>query len=84
MYLRSSHGVIRAPLAYIIRKTITVHVYHDFPKYATPDNKMIARMLHLPPDKNKLHNKQSAQLVTEHTAEYEIDNRNVYDILDLI
>ena len=60
-YLRSCHGVIRAPLAYVIRKTIIVQVYGDYPKYATPYDKMIARMLHLPPDKNKLHNEQSAQ-----------------------
>ena len=63
-YFQSYHGVIRVPLAYIIRKTITVQVYGDYPKYATPDDKMIARMLHLTPDKNKLHNKQSAQSVT--------------------
>ena len=55
-YLKSCHGVIRAPLAQVIRKIITVQVYGDYPKYATPDNKTIARMLHLPPDKNKLHN----------------------------
>ena len=41
-------------------------------------------MLHLPPDKNRLHKEQSAQLVMEHMAEYEIDNKNVYDILDQI
>ena len=41
---------------------------------------MIARMLHLAPDKNKLHNKQSAQSVKKHMAAYEIDNRSVYDI----
>ena len=45
---------------------------------------MIARMLHLPQDKNKLHNEQSAQSVSEYTAEYEVDNRSVYDILDQI
>ena len=41
-------------------------------------------MLHLPPDKNMLNNEQSAQSVKEHTAEYMIDNRSVYDILDQI
>ena len=51
-YLRSCHGVIRAPLAYIIRKTTTVQTYDEFPIYATPDDEMIARMLNLPPDKN--------------------------------
>ena len=50
----------------------------------TPDSKMITRMLHLPTDENTLHNEQSAQSVNEHTAEYEVDNRTVYDILDQI
>ena len=50
----------------------------------TPDDKMIARMLQLPPDRNKLHNEQSPQSVTEHIAEYRIDNRNICDILDQI
>ena len=45
---------------------------------------MTARMLHLPSDKNKLHNEQSAQSVMEHMAEYKIDNTNVYDIFDQI
>ena len=43
---------------------------------------MIAKMLHLPPDKNRLHNEQSAQSVKEHTAEYKINNRSVYEIMD--
>ena len=73
-YLRSCHSVIRAAHTYVIRKAITVQTYHDYPKYATPDDKMITRMLHQPPDKNKLHNK----------LEYEVDNRSVYDILDQI
>ena len=47
-YLRSCHGVIWAPLASIIRKTIKVQTYGDYPMYATPDNEMIMRMLHLP------------------------------------
>ena len=83
-YLRSHHGVVRAPLAYIIRKTIMVQVYDDYSKYVSPDDKMIAMMLHQPPDKSKLHNKQSVQSVIKHTAVYEIDNRSVYDILDQI
>ena len=49
-YLRSCHAVIRAPLAYVIRKTITVQVYGEYVKYVTLDDKMIARMLHLPPN----------------------------------
>ena len=76
-YLRSYHGVMRAPLAYIIRKTIIVQIYCDYHKYVSLDNAMIARMLHLPPDKNMMHNKQSTQSVKEHTAEYKIDNRSV-------
>ena len=35
---------------------------------------MIARMLYLHPDKNKLHDKQSSQQVKEHTLEYEINS----------
>ena len=52
----------------------------DYPKCATPDD-MIARMLHLPPDKNGLHNEQNAQSVRECMAEYNIDNKNFYDNL---
>ena len=52
-YLRACHGVVKAPLAYIIRMTITVLINGDYPTYVTPDNKMIARMLHLPLNKNK-------------------------------
>ena len=60
-YLRSCHCVIWVPLAYIIRKSITVQTYGEYPMYATPDNEMIARMLHLPPDKNKLLSEKDAQ-----------------------
>ena len=56
-YLRSCHGVIRVPLAYVIQKTITVQTYGDYPMYAAPNNEMTARMLHLPSDKNKAHYK---------------------------
>ena len=83
-YLRSHHGVVRAPLAYVIRKIITVETYGDYPTYEALDNEIITRMLHLPSEKNKLHNKQSAWSVTEHTTEYRIDNRTAYDILDKI
>ena len=41
-------------------------------------------MSYLPPDKKRLHNEQSAQSVKEHTAEYKIDYRSVYDIFDQI
>ena len=40
---------------------------------------MITRMLYLCPDKNRLHNMESAQSVIEHTNEYKIDNTNVYN-----
>ena len=82
-YLRSHHGIMRAPLACIVRKTIIVQIHGDYPKYETPDDKIIA-MLHLSPDKNKLQNEQSAQSVKEHTEEYKIEKRSVYDILDQI
>ena len=83
-YLRSCQDVMRVPLAYIIRKTIIVQIYGDYPRCLTPYDEMITRMLHLPPDKNRLHNWQSAKSVMDHTAEYKIDNRSVYDILDQI
>ena len=43
-YLRSCCSVMRAPLAYMIRKTITLETYDNYPKYATPDDDMISRM----------------------------------------
>ena len=76
--------VVRAPLGYIIRKIIIVQTYGDHPLYATPDVELIARMLHLPADKNTTYNKQSMHSVTQHKPEYKIDNRTVYDILDHI
>ena len=78
-YLTSCHGVVRTPLAYIIRKTIIVQIYHDYPKYANINDEMITMMLHQSPNKNKLHNEQGAQSVMEHTTEYKIDNRSVYE-----
>ena len=83
-YFRSHYGVIRAPHAYIIRKSITGQVFGDYPKYITHDNDIISRMLHLPLDKNQLHNEQSAQSVRECIAEYKIDNGSVYNIMDQI
>ena len=53
-YIRSCQGVMRASLAYVIRKTLLVQTYGEYPKFATPDDEMIVRMFHLPPDKNKL------------------------------
>ena len=52
--------------------------------YATHDDEMIARMLHLPLNKNKLLLESGAHKVQYHTAEYIIDNRTVYDVLDQI
>ena len=75
---------MRAPLAYVIRKTITIQTYGNFPMYATPDHKMITRMLHFPKEKNKLLQETNAQTVQAHIPEYKIDNRTVYDILDQI
>ena len=45
---------------------------------------MINRMLHLPPNKDKLLPEKDAQTVQAHTAEYKIDHRTVYDILHQI
>ena len=72
---------MKAPSAYIIRKTITVQTYGDYTMHATPDDEMIAKMS---PDKNKLLLEKDAQRVQVHTAVYKIDNRTVYDILDQI
>ena len=47
-YLISCYGIRRTSLAYIIRKTIIVQTYGDYPKYATTNDKMIIRMVHLP------------------------------------
>ena len=47
-YLSLCHGIIRASLAYITRKTMIVKTYGDYPKYTTLDDEMIARMLPLP------------------------------------
>ena len=83
-YLRSCHGVVRAILAYIIRKPITVQIYDDYPMYTNSDHKMITRILHLPPGKNKLLLEKDAQAIWAHKTEYKIDNRSVYNILDHI
>ena len=82
-YLRSHHGVIRASFAYVIWKTITVQTYGDYPTYITPDDE-IARMLHLPLDKNRLFSEKDARTAQAHTADCKIDNQMVYDVLDQI
>ena len=50
----------KSALTYIITKTMIDQNYGCDPNYVTPDNEMIAMMLHLPIDKNRLHNKKSA------------------------
>ena len=40
--------------------------------------------LHLPPDKNKISLESQVCTIKEHTAENEIYNRTIYDILDQI
>ena len=82
-YLTSSWCCKRL-LAYVIRKTTILQICGDYPKYVTTGDEMIARILYLTPDKNRLNNEQSAQPIKEHTAEYKIDNRSVYDIFDQI
>ena len=52
--------------------------------YATHDNEIIARMLHLHLSKNKLLLQSGAHKVQDHTAEHVIDNIMVYDVLDQI
>ena len=79
-YLRSCHRVVKTPLACIISKSITVQTYGEYPMYATPDNQMINRMLHLPPDKNRLLLEKDVQKAQDCTTEYKIDNRTVYDV----
>ena len=81
-YLRPCCGIMRAPLANIIRKTILVETYGDYSQYATPYNITIARMFHFPPDNNKLLPEKDVQTVWAHTAEYKIDKKIIYDILD--
>ena len=75
-YLRSCHGVKRAHL-----ETIIVQSYGDYPWYAIPDDEIITRMLHLPPNKNQLLERASS--VKEHT-EYEIYDRTVNKKLNQI
>ena len=59
--LKSCHGVVREPLAYIIGKNIMVQTYGNYPKYETHDDEMAARMFYLTPYKNRLHCEQSSQ-----------------------
>ena len=83
-YFASHCVVIRVLLVYVIRKTIIIQIFSDYPKYATSDDEMIARMIHLPPDKSRLLLGHNISSVREQAAEYKINNRTVYDILDQI
>ena len=47
--------------------------------YMTPDDEMMAMILHLPQDKYRLYDEQSAHSVKEQIAEFKIDNRSVWD-----
>ena len=58
-----------------------VQTFGDYPRYATPDDEVIARILHLPQEMNILPWKHEASRVKEHIEEYKIDNRSVYDII---
>ena len=63
-------------------KTWIVQTCGDYPWYVTPDDEMIASMLYLPPDKNKLLLEHKTSSIMEHIAEYKIDNLTFYDVLD--
>ena len=47
-YLRLCHRVKRATLTYVIRKKIAIEACAIYPWYATPNDVMIASMLHIP------------------------------------
>ena len=78
-YLHSCHGIMRAPFAYVIRKTTIVQTCGDYPKCVSPDDEIFARMLHLPPENNKLYGEKIAQSVKE---AYSRVQNNIYNILD--
>ena len=46
-YIRTHHGVIQAPPAYVIRKNVIIKTYGDYTKYLMFDDKIIARMLNI-------------------------------------
>ena len=75
--------VSQITLCGVVRRSL-VQTYGDYTKYASPDDEMIARMVHLPLEQNKLQNEKSAHWVKEWTAEYKINNRSIHDILDQI
>ena len=67
-FLRSLHHLIGDLLAYITKKFLKVHTYDDYPKYVTSDNEMIARILHLPPVKNKANSVKKCMADTRWTS----------------
>ena len=83
-YLRLHCGVMRGHLAYVIMETTVVKTYDEYHRYVTTDNKIFTMMLHLPQDKNRLSIESLVSFAKEHTPEYEIDNRGVYDIINQI
>ena len=83
-YFRSFHDVIRAPLTYVTRKITVIQTYVDYCRYAMPDDEMIIKMLNLSADKDSPSLESQSSSIKEHTAEYKIDNRTVYDILERI
>ena len=50
-YLQLHCCIVQATWIYVISRTIVVQTNGDYPTFATSDNKMIARMIHLPSDK---------------------------------
>ena len=58
-------------------KVPLVQSYGDYLKYATLDDEMISRMLHLLPDTNNILLDSDVQSIKACTAEYKIDNRSV-------
>ena len=52
---RSCHGVGKVPLTYIIRKIIVIETCGTYLWYATLDDKMIVRILHLLKEQKSLH-----------------------------
>ena len=83
-YIRSCHGMEKAPLAYIIRKTVVVQTYGPYPWYATPHDNMITKMLQLPKKQNRLCSELDANNYTGQKMVCGIDNKTDNDILNHI
>ena len=73
-YLKSRCGVETPPLAYIIRKTVTVRTYGNYPWYATSDDKMMTRMFHITIEQNRHCTESMASCRKELTTLDKIDN----------